>query len=225
MNNNFSNVNIDAMNNLKLNYPSLYDIELVNNNLIYNGESINIDNIDLNCFKSYNQNISPIHFMEMMKDLAIIKQKELHLDDWIKQLKYFFILPDIDDKVMNAYLEYVKIYYAAFQLKNNYEPLNETFNKLYEVIEYAFNENYVTRTASLYLQNALVDYHSDLEEGRSNSYQLVRKNDNANIPEVVENDNKQYLKMTGFAKSSLIISITTILGIVLAILALYLGLK
>ncbi len=213
-------------------YPNLSDFYMEDNTLFYKNynsssiASLELTNLYINKIDDTLYSYTPNEIFFILKTLVNLSTKSSELYNSLKMFKESLATPYINNEQLNNIYDKTSLYYKVKSiLPFNDEELNKLFELLLNCVTYAYFPENENKPGSVYLRNLVIEYSNYLMTSSSNTSSKVRilsQNNTSSTEELTENFHNadNFFKVAGFANATLAISITVMIGIILAILTL-----
>ncbi len=205
-------------------FKALQDIHLEDNKLIYNTDTIDLDNTSL---KNIDSEIFRLKAKDSMDILITLKKHvtdPYYINKICNRINFLILLQSPSESDYEEINSYIQLYFHKDALNKLYsnDILHNQVENIRQYLSLCYHEEYANREIAKYIKLEFDKKVLELNDNTSNSNNLtkVRKNQYNMIVLPSESDNLE--KLAGFASTTLVISITVSLGIVIAILTLFL---
>ncbi len=206
-------------------YPALKDMTFENNILTYLDNSITFND---NEFFNVDRQIFTLNSKDCMSILNILNNNAKNPKEIEQKYNRIVFLELLQSPIEENYTEiskYINEYFEKQNLYNKYpnEIIYNEVNVLRDVLTRCYISDYQDRPICKYIEsefNKKIDELNQSSQGTSNAYVKVKKDPN-NLIVIPSEENTFIDKAAGFANTTLIISLTTTLGITIALLTLF----
>lgn len=218
--------NEQHFNFLKQNFPNLENINFKNNYLIYTENNVSticfLGAIDLASIENSLFSLSPKEFMYILTNISLMVNNPQDLNKKIRYVDILLDFPSLEKEHITYIYNYINDFYLRKNMHNKFAYDGDLFEieKMAMPIHKCYDDKLESfhNPGATYIRNLEEEYHNNALQG-NNSNQVekafVRELKSSHRISVEE---PQYINIAGFMNASLIISVVSSIGLVLAVI-------